>query len=137
MGSEMCIRDRALLHAISIVTVFMILLLLARFITASAVNKMFKPLTEMGRKMNEASIENLEYIIYDRDDEVSQLVRAYNLMVHDLYDSTTQLTMSERDKAWATMARQVAHEIKNPLTPIKLQIQRLIRLKNNGNPVWM
>ena len=35
------------------------------------------------------------------------------------------------------MARQVAHEIKNPLTPIKLQIQRLIRLKNNGNPVWM
>ena len=97
----------ALLHAISIVTVFMILLLLARFITASAVNKMFKPLTEMGRKMNEASIENLEYIIYDRDDEVSQLVRAYNLMVHDLYDSTTQLTMSERDKAWATMARQV------------------------------
>ena len=130
-------KMEALLHAISIVTVFMILLLLARFITASAVNKMFKPLTEMGRKMNEASIENLEYIIYDRDDEVSQLVRAYNLMVHDLYDSTTQLTMSERDKAWATMARQVAHEIKNPLTPIKLQIQRLIRLKNNGNPVWM
>lgn len=130
-------KMEALLHAISIVTVFMILLLLARFITASAVNKMFKPLTEMGRKMNEASIENLEYIIYDRDDEVSQLVRAYNLMVHDLYDSTTQLTMSERDKAWATMARQVAHEIKNPLTPIKLQIQRLIRLKNNGNPIWM
>ncbi|MGN1215821.1 MAG: ATP-binding protein [Candidatus Cryptobacteroides sp.] len=130
-------KTDALLHSISIVIVFMILLLLARFITASAVNKMFKPLTEMGRKMNEANIENLEYIIYDRDDEVSQLVRAYNLMVHDLYESTTQLTTSERDKAWATMARQVAHEIKNPLTPIKLQIQRLIRLKSNGNPVWM
>lgn len=97
---------------------------------------MFKPLSEMGRKMNEASINNLEYIVYERDDEVARLVRAYNLMVHDLYNSTRKLTQAERDKAWATMARQVAHEIKNPLTPIKLQIQRLIRMKKNGNPAW-
>ncbi len=114
----------------------MILLLLARFIMATAVDKMFKPLSEMGRKMNEASINNLEYIVYERDDEVARLVRAYNLMVHDLYNSTRKLTQAERDKAWATMARQVAHEIKNPLTPIKLQIQRLIRMKKNGNPAW-
>ena len=129
-------KSEAVLHSISIVTVFMILLLLARFITAKAVDKMFKPLSEMGRKMNEASINNLEYIVYERDDEVSRLVRAYNLMVHDLYNSTRKLTQAERDKAWATMARQVAHEIKNPLTPIKLQIQRLIRMKKNGNPAW-
>ena len=81
-------------------------------------------------------INNLEYIVYERDDEVSTLVRAYNHMVHDLYNSTKQLTQAERDKAWATMARQVAHEIKNPLTPIKLQIQRLIRMKSIGNPSW-
>ena len=97
---------------------------------------MFRPLVEMGRKMNETDLNHPEYIVYERDDEISSLVRAYNLMVHDLYDSTRQLTQAERDKAWATMARQVAHEIKNPLTPIKLQIQQLIRLKTNGNPVW-
>jgi Signal transduction histidine kinase involved in nitrogen fixation and metabolism regulation len=130
-------KSEAVLHSVTVITVFLILLILARLILASAVDKMFKPLSEMGQKMNEASIDNLEYIIYERDDEVSTLVRAYNLMVHDLSNSTKQLTMSERDKAWATMARQVAHEIKNPLTPIKLQIQRLIRMKSNGNPRWM
>ncbi len=130
-------KSDAVLHSITILTVFMILLLIARFITASAVDKMFKPLSEIGRKMNEVKINNLEYIIYERNDEVSTLVRAYNLMVHDLYNSTKQLTLAERDKAWATMARQVAHEIKNPLTPIKLQIQRLIRMKSNGNPAWV
>ena len=129
-------KSEAVLHSITVITMFMILLLLARFITAKAVDRMFKPLSEMGRKMNQASINNLEYIVYERDDEVSRLVRAYNLMVHDLYNSTRRLTQAERDKAWATMARQVAHEIKNPLTPIKLQIQRLVRMKKNGNPAW-
>ena len=57
-------------------------------------------------------------------------------MVKDLSDSTRQLAQAERDKAWSQMARQVAHEIKNPLTPIKLEIQRLIRLKHNNNPKW-
>ena len=57
-------------------------------------------------------------------------------MVQDLSESTRKLAAAERDKAWSEMARQVAHEIKNPLTPIKLEIQRLIRLKQKGNPAW-
>ena len=57
-------------------------------------------------------------------------------MVQDLSDSTKQLAQAERDKAWSEMARQVAHEIKNPLTPIKLQLQMLIRMKESGNPKW-
>ena len=99
-------------------------------------NSLFAPLVEMGKKMNKADIHNLEYIIYKREDEISSLVDAYNRMVKDLSESTKQLAQAERDKAWSQMARQVAHEIKNPLTPIKLQIQRLIRLKQNGNPAW-
>ena len=97
---------------------------------------MFSPLLEMGKKMNVADVHNLEYIIYKGDDEISSLVDAYNRMVHDLSDSTRQLAQAERDKAWSQMARQVAHEIKNPLTPIKLQLQRLIRMKNTNNPAW-
>jgi DNA replication and repair protein RecF len=57
-------------------------------------------------------------------------------MVKDLSESTKKLAQAERDNAWSQMARQVAHEIKNPLTPIKLQIQRLIRLKEKNNPAW-
>jgi nitrogen fixation/metabolism regulation signal transduction histidine kinase len=90
----------------------------------------------MGRKMNSADINNLELINYRREDEISSLVDAYNRMVQDLSYSTKQLALAERDKAWSQMARQVAHEIKNPLTPIKLEIQRLIRLKQKGNPSW-
>ncbi len=127
----------AVLHSVTIITVFLILLLLARFIAIGAVDKMFKPLSEMGKKMNETNIHNLEYITYNRNDEIASLVKAYNMMVHELYNSTEQLTQAERDKAWATMARQVAHEIKNPLTPIKLQIQRLINMKARGNDAWM
>jgi nitrogen fixation/metabolism regulation signal transduction histidine kinase len=129
-------RNEAFYHIATIITVFLILLILARMVTARAVDKMFRPVSEISSKMNKASIDNLEYIVYEQEDEISSLVRAYNLMVHDLYNSTKQLTQAERDKAWATMARQVAHEIKNPLTPIKLQIQRLIRMKSNGNSAW-
>jgi nitrogen fixation/metabolism regulation signal transduction histidine kinase len=86
--------------------------------------------------MKVSDVDHLEYIIYDQEDELTSLVRSYNLMVHDLSDSTRQLAQAERDKAWSAMARQVAHEIKNPLTPIKLQLQMLIRMKQSGRPGW-
>ena len=70
--------------------------------------------------MSNADINTLEHIEYEGDDEISSLVKAYNRMVRELKDSTVKLAQAERDKAWSQMARQVAHEIKNPLTPIKL-----------------
>ena len=129
-------RKEAFFHAAFIINLFLILLIITLLISTREINAMFSPLIEMGRKMNSADINNLEYIIYKREDEISSLVDAYNRMVKDLSDSTRQLAQAERDKAWSQMARQVAHEIKNPLTPIKLEIQRLIRLKQNNNPRW-
>ncbi|MBQ6821447.1 MAG: hypothetical protein IJP39_03450 [Bacteroidales bacterium] len=90
----------------------------------------------MGRTMGRAGKGELEKITYSRSDEISTLVDAYNRMVDELEKSTRQLAQAERDKAWNAMARQVAHEIKNPLTPMKLQIQRIIRLKQKGDPSW-
>jgi nitrogen fixation/metabolism regulation signal transduction histidine kinase len=119
-----------------IITVFLLLLILARFFSARVVDKMFGPLIDMGAKMKEARTNGLEYIIYERDDEISSLVRAYNLMVHDLSVSSREAAQVERDKAWSQMARQVAHEIKNPLTPMKLQIQRIVRLRQKQVPGW-
>lgn len=129
-------RREAFFHASLIVNIFLLLLILSLLFSTREVNAMFSPLVEMGKKMNSADINRLEYIVYKREDEISSLVDAYNRMVHDLSDSTQKLALAERDKAWSQMARQVAHEIKNPLTPIKLEIQRLIRLKQNGNPAW-
>ncbi len=129
-------RREAFFHAALIINIFILLLIGSLLFSTREVNAMFSPLIEMGKKMNVGDVHNLEYIIYKRDDEISSLVDAYNRMVHDLSDSTRQLAQAERDKAWSQMARQVAHEIKNPLTPIKLQIQRLIRMKQNNNPAW-
>jgi nitrogen fixation/metabolism regulation signal transduction histidine kinase len=129
-------RREAFFHAALIINLFLLLLIASLLFSTREVNSLFYPLMEMGKKMNVADIHDLEYIIYKREDEISSLVDAYNRMVKGLSESTRQLAQAERDKAWSQMARQVAHEIKNPLTPIKLQIQRLIRLKNNGNPAW-
>ncbi len=61
------------------------------------------------------------------DDEIGELVRTFNDMQEQLAESRKQLTQQERQLAWREMARQVAHEIKNPLTPMKLSVQHLRR----------
>ncbi len=131
------LENEALSHIATIVVVFLILLLLARFTTAGVIERLFRPLRSMSAKMESADLEHLELIEYDRDDEISSLVKAYNMMVQDLSESTQKLAQAERDQAWTSMARQVAHEIKNPLTPIKLQLQMLIIRKQQGDPTWV
>jgi len=128
-------RD-AVSHLVMILTVFLLLLILARFASSTMVDKMFKPLSEMGRRMSHAGHDSLEKIEYANDDEISSVVQSYNRMVDELEASSKELAQAERDKAWSGMARQVAHEIKNPLTPMKLQLQRIIRLKAKGDPTW-
>ena len=129
-------RREAFFHAALLINIFIILLIISLIFSTKSVNEMFEPLVEMGRKMSVTDIHKLKPIAYQREDEISSLVEAYNRMVKELNDSTVRLAQAERDKAWSQMARQVAHEIKNPLTPIKLEIQRLIRLTEKGNPKW-
>ncbi len=129
-------RREAFFHGALIFNIFLLLLICSLIFSTREVSSLFSPLIEMGKKMNAADINNLQYIIYTQEDEISSLVDAYNRMVKDLSESTVKLAQAERDNAWSQMARQVAHEIKNPLTPIKLQIQRLIRLKEKNNPAW-
>lgn len=129
-------RRETFFHAAMIFNIFILLLIISLLFTAKEVNSLMEPLAEMDQKMKRADIHNLEYIVYKRQDEITSLVESYNRMVRDLSESTRLLAQAERDKAWSLMARQVAHEIKNPLTPIKLEIQRLIRLKQKNNPAW-
>lgn len=129
-------QREAFIHAALLINIFLLLLIISLLFSTKEVNELFTPLMEMGKKMSNSDIHNLQPIVYKKEDEISSLVDAYNRMVKELADSTVRLAQAERDKAWSQMARQVAHEIKNPLTPIKLEIQRLIRLKNNGNPKW-
>lgn len=92
-----------------------------------------QPLSSLSEKMKHFKIgQRSNRLDYEKQDEVGQLVVRYNEMVDQLEQSAEKLARSERETAWRTMARQIAHEINNPLTPMKLTIQQLQRTKMMG-----
>ncbi len=89
----------------------------SKFITRS--------LKTISDKMNETRLEkqNLKIELKGASQEVALLVESYNSMIDELEESAVKLATSEREQAWREMAKQVAHEIKNPLTPMRLSVQ--------------
>jgi nitrogen fixation/metabolism regulation signal transduction histidine kinase len=75
-----------------------------------------------------------EHLKYRGNDEIGELVKQYNRMVEEIEESTYKLANSEREYAWREMAKQIAHEIKNPLTPMKLNVQQLLKSWNDKVP---
>ncbi|MBL0130046.1 MAG: GHKL domain-containing protein [Chitinophagaceae bacterium] len=111
--------------------IFLIAGLIALFIT----NRITNSFSIISDKMKEVNLGKMnEQIVWNRNDEIGDLVQEYNKMVAKLGASATALAKSEREGAWREMARQVAHEIKNPLTPMKLSIQYLQKAINNNQP---
>ncbi|MFN5663708.1 MAG: ATP-binding protein [Bacteroidota bacterium] len=92
------------------------------------------PLTLIQQKLSKTELgQNNEPIIWQRDDEIGELVKQYNYMITALERSAHKLAEKEREGAWREIARQIAHEIKNPLTPMKLSIQHLQRAFRNND----
>tara|TARA_Y100000389_G_scaffold179209_1_gene193024 strand:+ start:302 stop:1756 length:1455 start_codon:yes stop_codon:yes gene_type:complete len=88
-----------------------------------------KSLSEIGKKIKQTRLDktNTKIQIKARSKEVNILVESYNKMVEMLNDSVEKLSKSNKEQAWREMAKQVAHEIKNPLTPMRLSIQSFQR----------
>jgi len=108
--------------------IFLIAGIVALFIT----NRITRSFSFISEKMKEVNLGKLnEAIDWKRNDEIGELVKEYNKMVGKLDESATALAKSEREGAWREMARQVAHEIKNPLTPMKLSLQYLQKAISN------
>lgn len=84
-----------------------------------------RPLAQIGEKLSGLRLGQNEPLQWNSRDEVGELVNQYNQMIEKLADSAERLKLSEREGAWREMAQQVAHEIKNPLTPMKLSVQYL------------
>lgn len=111
--------------------IFLIAGIVALFIT----NRITKSFSVISDKMKKINLEKRnEYIEWKRDDELGALVAEYNKMVSKLDESARALVKTEREGAWREMARQVAHEIKNPLTPMKLSMQFLQKSIENNAP---
>jgi two-component system, NtrC family, nitrogen regulation sensor histidine kinase NtrY len=117
----------ALINVYVILFVISILagLILSGFIT--------QPLRLIKQQLSHVTLgKQNEKIIWQSDDEIGKLVSEYNNMLVKLENSANLLAQSERESAWREMAKQVAHEIKNPLTPMKLNLQYLQHLMKNN-----
>lgn len=102
--------------------------LIAGLIAFLVTNRITASFSFISDKMKEMKLGKAnEAIVWKRNDEIGELVQEYNKMVNKLEESAALFARNEREDAWREMARQVAHEIKNPLTPMKLSIQYLQR----------
>ncbi|MDF2437871.1 MAG: hypothetical protein K0Q95_2247 [Bacteroidota bacterium] len=112
-----------LLFALSIITA----ILISNYVT--------KPLKLIQDKLSNIRLgKTNEPIEWKENDEIGNLVSEYNRMIAELSNSAELLARSERESAWREMAKQVAHEIKNPLTPMKLSVQHLQRTYKDNAP---
>ncbi len=127
------LQDEISSLVMAIVNFYMIFLMVVIGLTVVVSRKITHPLKDLQAKLSNISLRGRnEKIEYKGDDEIAQLVREYNRMVEELSASAEKLAKSERESAWREMARQIAHEIKNPLTPMKLSIQYLDKAKKDN-----
>ena len=121
----------------NLINLFVITGLLGMLLMIYLSRLLTKPLKVLQEKIGAVSIEKQnEKIEWNREDEIGKLVEAYNQMVIKLEESARLLEDSARDKAWREMARQIAHEIRNPLTPMKLNVQYLQKVYQTNDPAF-
>ncbi len=113
----------------TLINIYTILFVIATLVSLLLSNVLTKPLRIIKQQLSKIrfGIKN-EEILWKSNDEIGGLVAEYNDMLIKLEESSRLLAQSERESAWREMAKQVAHEIKNPLTPMKLNIQHLQRV---------
>ncbi|RMG80768.1 MAG: HAMP domain-containing protein [Bacteroidetes bacterium] len=110
----------------ALLNVYVFLLLIAGGIAIAVANSITKPISDLGDSLKRLKLGRNEPLLWESKDELGELIAEYNRMIKKLEESTDLLAQSEREGAWREMAKQVAHEIKNPLTPMKLSIQYML-----------
>jgi nitrogen fixation/metabolism regulation signal transduction histidine kinase len=112
----------------AIINIFVILLALSIVVAVIITGRIVEPLKKIQGSLQRFKLGSAQRPIeYRGNDEIGVLVHEYNKKLEELQESSEKLAKSEREMAWREMAKQVAHEIKNPLTPMKLRIQHFQR----------
>jgi nitrogen fixation/metabolism regulation signal transduction histidine kinase len=111
---------------VTVVNIFILIFAIALIITQLVSSRITQPLIVIKNQLSRTKLgESNKPIVWNRNDEIGLLVKEYNKMLTQLDESLNRLSESERQGAWREMAKQVAHEIKNPLTPMRLSLQHL------------
>ncbi|MDX5347821.1 MAG: HAMP domain-containing histidine kinase [Hymenobacteraceae bacterium] len=128
--------DRKLIELITTsMNIFTVMFIIFMILTFIASRTLTVPLKMITQKLKSFTFTGKnETISYFSDDEIGLLVNEYNLMLYKLEQSKKELAAREKEAAWREMARQVAHEIKNPLTPMKLSLQYLQKAISENRP---
>jgi len=111
---------------------FVVIFILFLFISFLVTKNLTLPFRILTQKLKATNLEDNEPMYWASKDEIGLLVNEYNQMLYKLAASKKVLASTEKESAWREMAKQVAHEIKNPLTPMKLTLQHLLRLEREG-----
>ncbi len=135
--SESKLQEEIANFLVTIINLNAFIFLIAGIVALFITNRITRSFSFISDKMKAVNLGQMnEAIDWKRDDEIGELVKEYNKMVGKLDESAVALAKSEREGAWREMARQVAHEIKNPLTPMKLSLQYLQKsIANNAGNV--
>ena len=125
-SKQSSLRSDVTIFMSTLLNVYVFLLLIAGGIAIVIANSITRPIGQIGEKLKDLKLgKRNEPLEWKSQDELGALINEYNKMIRKLDDSADKLAQSEREGAWREMAKQVAHEIKNPLTPMKLSIQYL------------
>lgn len=117
---------------VTIINIYVLLILIIIAISILITDQITRPLGLLQLKFRDLKLgTRYERIDYEKDDEIGRLVEEYNRMVGELERNVKIIARSERETAWREMAKQIAHEIKNPLTPMRLSVQQLQRSWQN------
>ncbi len=136
-AKESELRNEMSYFLVAFINIYLLLLVLAIVLALFASNYVTKPLQLIRLKLGQVQLgKSNQKIEWSRDDEIGGLISEYNRMIDELSVSAELLAKSERESAWREMARQVAHEIKNPLTPMKLSVQYLEKAWKDKIPDW-
>lgn len=129
------LRKEIATFVVSIVNIYVLLIVLVVITAIFLSNRVTAPLQLIREKLSRIRLgKKNEIIEWKGSDEIADLIGEYNRMVSELAESADRLARSERESAWREMAKQVAHEIKNPLTPMKLSTQLLKRAWDDKAP---
>lgn len=120
----------------TIFNIYTVIIIVFAFLSLYIANKITEPLQLIRKKLSTTNLDDKvnEPLYWKKNDEIGLLIKDYNYMLIKLEENAKQLRNAERESAWREMAKQVAHEIKNPLTPMKLGIQHLSRSFHENDP---
>jgi two-component system nitrogen regulation sensor histidine kinase NtrY len=134
-GNEADYQSKISLFINTLINIYALVFVAIGILAVFLANQITSPLMFIQESIKKTKLgQKNQPIVWSRHDEIGSLIKEYNKMIAALEESAVKLAKSERESAWREMAKQVAHEIKNPLTPLKLGVQLLEKSWKENDP---